>query len=49
MMTAETGEAERGQWIANLDEIAALEPAVVVAGHKKVDSGNNPKIIGESR
>jgi hypothetical protein len=49
MMTAETGDAERAQWIANLDEVAALNPAVVVAGHKKVDNGNDPKIIEESQ
>ena len=49
MMTAETGEPERAQWIANLDAVAALEPAFVVAGHKKVDNGNDPKIITESR
>jgi glyoxylase-like metal-dependent hydrolase (beta-lactamase superfamily II) len=49
MMTAETGEAERAQWIANLDEVAALEPAVVVAGHKKAGNGNDPKIIAESQ
>ena len=49
MMTAETGEAEREQWIANLDEVAALEPAFVVAGHKKVENNNDPKIIGESQ
>ncbi len=49
MMTAETGAPERAQWIANLDAVAALEPAVVVAGHKQVDNGNDPKIIAESR
>jgi len=49
MMTAETGETEREQWIANLDEVATLEPTVVVAGHKKVENDNNPKIIGESQ
>jgi glyoxylase-like metal-dependent hydrolase (beta-lactamase superfamily II) len=49
MMTAETGEPERAQWIANLDEVAALEPAFVVAGHKKVDDENHPKIIQESQ
>ena len=37
------------KWIANLDEVATLEPAVVVAGHKKVENDNNPKIIGESQ
>ena len=49
MMTAETGEPERAQWIANLDAVAALEPAVVVAGHKKTQNGNDPKIISESQ
>ncbi|MEU1629576.1 hypothetical protein ABZ746_30570 [Streptomyces sp. NPDC020096] len=47
-MTAETGEPEREQRIANLDEVAALDP-VVVADHKKVENDNDPKIIAESR
>jgi hypothetical protein len=49
MMTAEAGEPERAQWIANLDKVAALEPTLVVAGHKKVENSNDPKIIGESQ
>jgi glyoxylase-like metal-dependent hydrolase (beta-lactamase superfamily II) len=49
MMTAETGEPEREQWIANLDAVAALEPTIVVAGHKKVENDNDPKIIAESQ
>ena len=49
MMTAETGEPERDKWIANLDQVAALKPTFVVAGHKKVDNDNDPKIIGESQ
>jgi glyoxylase-like metal-dependent hydrolase (beta-lactamase superfamily II) len=49
MMSAEAGDQERAQWIANLDEIAALKPSVVVAGHRKVHNGNDPKIIGESQ
>jgi glyoxylase-like metal-dependent hydrolase (beta-lactamase superfamily II) len=49
MMTAETGEPERDQWIANLDQVAALKPSFVVAGHKKVDNDNDPNIIGESQ
>lgn len=49
MMTAEAGEPERAQWIANLDAVAALEPTFVVAGHKKVENDNDPKIIGESQ
>jgi len=49
LMTAETGEPERAQWIANLDAAAALEPALAAAGHKKAGSGNDPKIIAESQ
>ena len=49
IMTAETGEPERAQWIANLDAVANLEPAVVVAGHKQVDNDNHPEIIAESQ
>ena len=49
MMTAETGEPQRAQWITNLDAVAALEPALVVAGHKKAGNDNDPKIIAESR
>ncbi|MFZ0921315.1 MAG: MBL fold metallo-hydrolase [Candidatus Dormiibacterota bacterium] len=48
-MTAEAGEPERAEWIANLDRVASLEPPIVVAGHKKVENGNDPKIIGESQ
>jgi len=45
----QTGEPERAQWITNLDEVAALEPAHVVAGHKKTGNDNDPKIIAESQ
>jgi glyoxylase-like metal-dependent hydrolase (beta-lactamase superfamily II) len=49
MMTAEAGDRERAEWIANLDAVAALEPTIVVAGHKKIENDNDPKIIGESQ
>ncbi|MGA2283117.1 MAG: MBL fold metallo-hydrolase [Candidatus Dormibacteria bacterium] len=49
MMTAEAGEPERGEWIANLDKVASLHPSIVIAGHKKVENGNDPKIIEESQ
>ena len=49
MMTGEAGQAELAQWIANLNEVAELNPAIVVAGHKKVDNGDDPKIIEESQ
>jgi hypothetical protein len=41
--------AERARWVANLEEVAALKPKLVVAGHKRVENDNNPRIIGESR
>jgi hypothetical protein len=49
MMTAETGDAERAQWITNLDTVGALEPTFVVAGHKKITNDNDPKILAESQ
>jgi glyoxylase-like metal-dependent hydrolase (beta-lactamase superfamily II) len=49
MMTAEAGEPERAEWIANLDKVALLEPSIVVAGHKKVENSNDPNIIEESQ
>ncbi len=49
MMTAEAGEPELTHWIRNLDDVAALKPTVVVAGHKKVENANDPKIIVQSQ
>jgi hypothetical protein len=49
MMTAETDEKRREDWIASLDRIAALEPRIVVSGHKRVGAADDPKTIGESQ
>jgi glyoxylase-like metal-dependent hydrolase (beta-lactamase superfamily II) len=49
MMTAETDENSREDWIASLDQIAALEPRVVVSGHKRVGAADDPRTIGESQ
>jgi glyoxylase-like metal-dependent hydrolase (beta-lactamase superfamily II) len=49
MMTAETGEKEREDWIASLDRIAALQPRIVVSGHKRVGAADDPRTIGESQ
>jgi hypothetical protein len=49
MMTAGTAEAEREQWIANLDTVAAVEPSIVAAGCKTVHNHDDPKIITECR
>jgi len=41
--------ADREDWIASLDRIAALQPQIVVSGHKRVGTADEPKTIGESR
>jgi glyoxylase-like metal-dependent hydrolase (beta-lactamase superfamily II) len=45
MMTAETDDAGREAWIANLDQVAALDPKIVVAGHKRVGAPDLPESI----
>jgi glyoxylase-like metal-dependent hydrolase (beta-lactamase superfamily II) len=49
MMTAETDEQSRGAWIASLDTVAALNPRIVVAGHKSVGAPDLPESIGASQ
>jgi glyoxylase-like metal-dependent hydrolase (beta-lactamase superfamily II) len=40
---------KRMEWIAALDKVEALEPKVVIAGHKRDTNGDGPNIIEESR
>jgi glyoxylase-like metal-dependent hydrolase (beta-lactamase superfamily II) len=49
MMTAETDAKSRQDWIDNLDDIAALDPEIVVSGHHRVGAPTDPKSIGESQ
>jgi glyoxylase-like metal-dependent hydrolase (beta-lactamase superfamily II) len=49
MMTAETDEQSRDAWIASLDALAALNPRIVVAGHKSVGAPDLPESIGASQ
>jgi len=49
MMTAETDERGRDAWIASLDAVAALNPQIVVAGHKSVGAPDLPESIGASQ
>jgi glyoxylase-like metal-dependent hydrolase (beta-lactamase superfamily II) len=49
MMTAETDEKGREAWIASLDAVAALNPKIVVAGHKSVGAPDLPESIGTSQ
>jgi glyoxylase-like metal-dependent hydrolase (beta-lactamase superfamily II) len=43
-----TAEARR-QWIAALDTIESLKPRAVIAGHKKPEKDDGPRIIEETR
>ena len=49
MMTAETDARTRQDWIDNLNQIAALDPQIVVSGHHRVGAANDPRSIGESQ
>ena len=49
MMTAETDENSREAWIGSLDAVAALNPRIVVAGHKSVGAPDLPESITASQ
>lgn len=49
MMTAETDAQSRQDWIDNLNQIASLDPKIVVSGHHRVGAPNDPKSIGDSQ
>jgi glyoxylase-like metal-dependent hydrolase (beta-lactamase superfamily II) len=49
MMTAETDAQSRQDWIDNLNQIASLDPQIVVSGHHRVGAPTDPKSIGESQ
>jgi glyoxylase-like metal-dependent hydrolase (beta-lactamase superfamily II) len=45
----ETDAKGRLEWIAALDQIEALKPAAVIAGHKAPGTGDQPHIVEETR
>lgn len=49
MMTGETDEQSRQKWMDNLDRIAAMNPQIIVAGHKRVGTSDGPENIAESK
>jgi glyoxylase-like metal-dependent hydrolase (beta-lactamase superfamily II) len=49
MMQFETNEAKRESWIGSLDAIAALEPKIVVAGHKGTGAPDLPEHVSASQ
>jgi glyoxylase-like metal-dependent hydrolase (beta-lactamase superfamily II) len=46
---AESNAQTRREWIAALDKIEALKPSSVIAGHKKAEKDDSPRIIEETR
>lgn len=49
MYVGDTTPESRQNWIAALDRLAALNPATVVAGHKKPGAPDSPAAIQESK
>jgi len=45
----ESNAQTRREWIAALDTIEALKPRAVIAGHKKAERDDSPRIIEETR
>jgi glyoxylase-like metal-dependent hydrolase (beta-lactamase superfamily II) len=45
----DTTPESRKNWIAALDRLAALDPAILVAGHKKPGAPDSPSTIQETR
>jgi hypothetical protein len=46
---AESNTETRRGWIAVLDTIESLKPRTVIAGHKKPETEDSPRIIEETR
>jgi glyoxylase-like metal-dependent hydrolase (beta-lactamase superfamily II) len=46
---AESNGQTRKEWIAALDKIETLKPRAVIAGHKKAERDDSPRIIEETR
>lgn len=49
MFVGQTTPESRANWITGLDRLAALNPRIVVAGHKKAGVPDNPSAIEESK
>ena len=49
MYVGDTTPESRENWIADLDRLAALNPAMVVAGHKKPGAPDSPSAIQDTK
>jgi glyoxylase-like metal-dependent hydrolase (beta-lactamase superfamily II) len=48
-LTESVSHESRLAWIAALDKVEALRPRAVIAGHKRPDNDDDPRIIEETR
>jgi len=46
---AESDHQRHAEWIDALDTIEALKPRAVIAGHKRADRADDPRIVEETR
>jgi hypothetical protein len=46
---AESNAQTRREWISALDKIESLNPRAVIAGHKRPENDNSPRIVEETR
>ena len=49
LLLAESNSQTRREWIAALDTIEALNPTAVIAGHKRAENDDSPRILEETR
>jgi glyoxylase-like metal-dependent hydrolase (beta-lactamase superfamily II) len=49
MYVGDTTPESRKNWIADLDRLAALNPTIVVPGHKKPGAPDSPSAIQETK
>jgi hypothetical protein len=49
IVAGDTTPESRKNWIAALDRLAALNPAIVVAGHKKPGAPDSPSTIQDTK
>ncbi len=49
LLSDSTTPQKRKDWIAAVDKIESLNPQIVIAGHKKPATDNNPRILEETR
>jgi len=48
-LMAESDAEKRREWIAAVDRISALNPRVVIAGHKRPGNSDGPHVLKETR